>query len=252
MSMLQVNGLKVFHGHVQALRGVTFQAHQGEIVAVLGTNGAGKSTLLGTLSGIYTAKAGEVLFEGKPVTRKSPEYIVKQGLSLVPEHRQIFSSLTVLDNLLLGAYHRYPRDKELLTEDLNRVMQIFPALGGKERQTAGTLSGGLQQMLAIGRGLMARPKLLMLDEPSIGLAPLVVREIMTALRKLKEDGTTIILVEQNVALALKVADSAIVIERGQVVLSGRPNELASDERVQRAYLGQAKSRAGNVALAFGY
>lgn len=242
MSLLQVNGLEVFHGHVQALRGVTFQARRGEIVAILGTNGAGKSTLLGTLSGIYTAKAGEILLDGKPVTRKSPEYIVKQGLSLVPEHRQIFSSLTVLDNLLLGAFHRYRRDKNKLEEDLNRVMEVFPALSGKERQTAGTLSGGLQQMLAIGRGLMAGPKLLMLDEPSIGLAPLVVREIMTALRRLREDGTTIILVEQNVASALKVADSAIVIERGQVVLSGRPDELASDERVQRAYLGQSKSR----------
>lgn len=252
MIMLQVNGLKVFHGHVQALRGVTFQVQQGEIIAVLGANGAGKSTLLGALSGIYTAKAGEILFEGKPVARKSPEYIVRQGLSLVPEHRQIFNALTVLDNLLLGAFHRYPKEKETLTEDLNRVMQIFPALSGKERQTAGTLSGGLQQMLAIGRGLMARPKLLMLDEPSIGLAPLVVREIMTALSKLREDGTTIVLVEQNVASALKVADSAIVIERGQVVLSGKPNELANDERIQRSYLGRTKGHAGNPSLAFGY
>jgi len=251
MIMLQVNGLKVFHGHVQALREVTFQALQGEIIAVLGANGAGKSTLLGTLSGLYTAKAGEILFEGKPIARKSPEYIVKQGLSLVPEHRQIFNSLTVVDNLLLGAFHRYSKDKEQLGEDLNRILQIFPALQGKEQQIAGTLSGGLQQMLAIGRGLMARPKLLMLDEPSIGLAPLVVREIMTALRKLREDGTTIILVEQNVASALKVADSAIVIERGQVVLSGKPNELAKDERVQRAYLGRAKNHAANLALAFG-
>lgn len=252
MTMLQVNGLKVFHGHVQALRGITFQARQGEIIAVLGTNGAGKSTLLGALSGIYTARAGEVLFNGKPIARKSPEYIVRQGLSLVPEHRQIFNSLTVLDNLLLGAFHRYSKEKNELEEDIKRILEIFPALNGKERQTAGTLSGGLQQMLAIGRGLMARPKLLMLDEPSIGLAPLVVREIMKALGKLREDGTTIVLVEQNVAAALKIADSAIVIERGQVVLSGKPNELTKDERVQRAYLGRTKNRAGNPSLAFGY
>jgi len=249
--MLQINGLEVYHGHVQALRGVTFRAPRGEIVAVLGSNGAGKSTLLGALVGIYPAKAGEIIFDGKPIARKAPDYIIRQGLSLVPEHRQIFNSLTVLDNLLLGAFHRYSRDKGRLPEDVNRVLRIFPALSGKEGQIAGTLSGGLQQMLAIGRGIMARPKLLMLDEPSIGLAPLVVREIMMALRKLKEDGTTIILVEQNVASALKVADSAVVIDRGQVVLSGKPNDLTNDERVQRAYLGRTGKHGGRV-LAFGY
>lgn len=251
MSMLKVDGLKVFHNHVQAVRGVTFQARQGEIIAILGANGAGKSTLLGALAGIYAARAGEIIFDGKSITGRSSEYIVKQGLSLVPEHRQIFNSLTVLDNLLLGAFQRYLKDKPKLKEDLDHVLQIFPALQGKERQIAGTLSGGLQQMLAIGRGLMARPKLLMLDEPSIGLAPLVVREIMMALRQLREDGTTIILVEQNATAALKVADNAIVMERGQVVLSGGSTELINDERVQRAYLGRAKSPTGKVVLAFG-
>ncbi|HOV79517.1 MAG TPA: ABC transporter ATP-binding protein [Bacillota bacterium] len=250
--MLQVNGLKVFHGYVQALRGVTFHARPGEIVTVLGANGAGKSTLLGALSGIYPAKSGEILFEGKPITRRSPEYIVSRGLSLVPERRQIFNSLTVLDNLLLGAFHRYRKDRNRLNLDLERVYGIFPDLKGRERQIAGTLSGGLQQMLAIGRGLMSKPKLLMLDEPSIGLAPLVVREIVAALRRLKEEGTTIILVEQNAAVALKVADSAVIIERGQVVLSGKPNELASNERVRQAYLGQAKSTSGSLSPAFGY
>lgn len=252
MNMLDVNGLKVFHGRAQALRGVTFQAREGEIVAVLGANGAGKSTLLGTLSGIYVAKAGEILFNGEPITRQSPGYIVKQGLILVPEHRQIFNDLTVQDNLLLGAFHRYIKDKGTLSEDMGRVLRVFPALQGKERQTAGILSGGLQQMLAIGRGLMARPKLLMLDEPSIGLAPMVVREIMAVLSKLREDGTTIILVEQNAAAALRVADRAIVIERGQVVISGKPSELVNDERVQHAYLGRTRGHAGNVAVAFGY
>jgi branched-chain amino acid transport system ATP-binding protein len=177
---------------------------------------------------------------------------VKQGLILVPEHRQIFNSLTVEDNLLLGAFHRYNKDKGTLSEEIERVLKIFPALQGKERQIAGVLSGGLQQMLAIGRGLMARPKLLMLDEPSIGLAPMVVREIMAALIKLREDGTTIILVEQNAAAALRVADRAIVIERGQVVISGKPSELVNDERVQHAYLGRTRGHAGKVAVAFGY
>ena len=251
MSMLKVDGLKVFHNHVQAVRGVTFQARQGEIIAILGANGAGKSTLLGALAGIYPVRAGEIVFDGKSIAGRSSEYIVKQGLSLVPEHRQIFNSLTVLDNLLLGAFQRYLKDKPKLKEDLDNVLQIFPALQGKERQIAGTLSGGLQQMLAIGRGLMARPKLLMLDEPSIGLAPLVVREIMMALRQLRKNGTSIILVEQNATAALKVADNAIVMERGQVVLSGGSTELINDERVQRAYLGRAKSHAGKVVLAFG-
>ncbi len=159
MKMLDVNGLKVYHGHAQALRGVTFQAREGEIVAVLGANGAGKSTLLGTLSGIYNAKAGKILFNGKPLNSQSPGSSVKRGLILVPEHRQIFNELTVQDNLLLGAFHRYGKDKNTLRADLEKVLKIFPALQGKEQQTAGILSGGLQQMLAIGRGLMAKPKL---------------------------------------------------------------------------------------------
>jgi branched-chain amino acid transport system ATP-binding protein len=250
MNMLDVNGLKVFHGHAQALRGVTFQAREGEIVAVLGANGAGKSTLLGTLSGIYNAKAGEISFNGKPLTRQSPGYIVKQGLILVPEHRQIFNTLTVQDNLFLGAFHRYQKDKNTLRKDMERVLRIFPALQGKEQQTAGVLSGGLQQMLAIGRGLMANPKLLMLDEPSIGLAPMVVAEIMAVLGKLREDGTTIILVEQNAAAAFRVADRAIVIERGQVVISGKPSELMNDERVQHAYLGRTRDHVDKIAMAF--
>ncbi len=249
MKMLDVNGLKVYHGHAQALRGVTFQAREGEIVAVLGANGAGKSTLLGTLSGIYNAKAGKILFNGKPLNRQSPGSIVKRGLILVPEHRQIFNELTVQDNLLLGAFHRYGKDKNTLRADLEKVLKIFPALQGKEQQTAGILSGGLQQMLAIGRGLMAKPKLLMLDEPSIGLAPMVVAEIMAVLSKLREDGTTIILVEQNAAAAFKVADRALVIERGQVVISGKPSELVNNERVQHAYLGRTRDRDDKVAVA---
>ncbi|MCL5289956.1 MAG: ABC transporter ATP-binding protein [Eubacteriales bacterium] len=249
--MLQVAELKVYHGFVQALRGLTFHAAKGEIIAVLGANGAGKSTLLGALSGIYPTRSGEIILNGRPITRKAPEYIVRQGLSLVPENRQIFNTLTVRDNLLLGAFHRFRADKNTLAEDLNRVMEIFPALAGREGHIAGTLSGGLQQMLAIGRGLMARPKVLMLDEPSNGLAPLIVREIMSALHGLKEDGTTIILVEQNAAAALKVADRAVILERGRVVLEGSPNELIRDEKVQRAYLGRDKSSPGQPAAAHG-
>lgn len=251
MTILQVEELKVFHGYVQALRGVSFQASRGEIIAVLGSNGASKSTLLGALSGVYAPRSGEIVFDGRPLAGKSPEYIVRQGLSLVPEHRQIFGSLSVEENLLLGAFHRYKREKSQIPADLGRVMEIFPALQGRERQVAGTLSGGLQQMLAIGRGLMARPKLLMLDEPSIGLAPLVVREIMTALYRLKEDGTTILLVEQNAGAALKVADRAIIMERGQVVLSGSSNDLINNQRVQQAYLGRSRVSASGVAVALG-
>lgn len=251
MNILQVTELKVYHGYVQALRGLTFQAAKGEIIAVLGANGAGKSTLLGALSGIYPPRSGEIMFEGKPLIRKSPEYIVRQGVSLVPENRQIFNSLTVQDNLLLGAFHCYRKDKYMLEGDLTRVMEVFPALSGRESHVAGTLSGGLQQMLAIGRGLMARPKVLMLDEPSTGLAPLIVREIMSALYTLKEDGTTIILVEQNAAAALKVADCAIIMERGRVVLAGKPGELIKDEKIQRVYLGRDKSGPGRAAAAYG-
>lgn len=236
--MLEIRGLEVYHGWVQALRGLSLQVSEGEMVAVLGANGAGKSTLLGALAGLYRPKKGDILLNGKSISGKPPEYMVRQGISLVPERREIFNTLSVLDNLLLGAYHRYRSDKDELIIDVKNVFELFPALKGREGHPAGELSGGLQQMLAIGRGLMARPRLLLLDEPSIGLAPLVVREIMSTLAELKKTGVTIILVEQNTAAALNVADHALILERGRVVLSGCPEEMIGNDRVQQAYLGR--------------
>ncbi len=239
--MLEVKNLEVYHGWVQALRGVSLRVARGEMSAVLGLNGAGKSTLLGALAGLYKIKKGEVLLDGESLLGKPPHQIVKLGISLVPERREIFNSLTVIDNLLLGAYHRYRYEKNEVIIDVVKIMDLFSALRDKETHLAGTLSGGLQQMLAIGRGLMARPRLLLLDEPSVGLAPLVVREIMAALTALKKTGVTVILVEQNTAAALNVADRALVMERGEIVMDGNPRDMAANSRVQQAYLGRTKT-----------
>lgn len=246
--MLEVKCLEVCHGWVQALRGLSLKVCEGEMLAVLGSNGAGKSTLLGALAGLYRIKNGDILLDGKSLSGKAPHYMVKKGISLVPERREIFNSLTVMDNLLLGAYHRYRSEKNEVIIDVGNVLDLFPALRGRENNPAGTLSGGLQQMLAIGRGLMARPRLLLLDEPSVGLAPLVVREIMSTLAELKKTGVTVILVEQNTAAALKVADRALVMERGSIVLSGCSREIMGDNRVQQAYLGRTRAVQPVAAL----
>lgn len=238
--MLEVKNLKVYHGWVQALHGVSFNVSGGELVAVLGPNGAGKSTLLGALAGIYKPAGGEIILQGRPVTAKPPEYMVRQGIALVPERREIFSSLTVIDNLLLGAYHRSRYRMAEIRQDAGKMLELFPALRGREYQPAGTLSGGLQQMLAIGRGLMSRPSCLLLDEPSTGLAPLVVKEIMATLINLKKSGVAVVLVEQNTAAAMKAADRVLVMERGRLVLSGTAAEMLVDTRVQEAYLGRAR------------
>lgn len=238
--MLRIKSLEVYHGYVQVLRGLSLHAKEGELLAILGANGAGKSTLLETLAGLHRPANGDILLRGKSIAGKPPEYIVRQGISLVPERRGIFHSLSVLDNLMLGAFHRYRRNKEVLSGDVGEILEIFPALKGREREPAGTLSGGLQQMLAIGRGLMARPKILLLDEPSVGLAPMVAREIMSTLARLKNTGVTIILVEQNTRSALKVADRALIMERGRITLSGSSGEIMADSTVQQAYLGRAR------------
>jgi len=235
--LLKVTGLEVYHGWVRALWGVSLQVSRGETVAVLGANGAGKSTLLGALAGLYRPQKGEILLKGRSVAGRPPEYLVRQGVSLVPEHREIFGTLSVVDNLLVGAYHRYRTCREEILEDLEKVMHLFPALRGREKEPAGRLSGGVQQMLAIGRGLMARPELLLLDEPSVGLAPLVVREVMSALAELKNKGMTIILVEQNTVAALKVADRALVMERGRIIMSSASGD-ADAAGIRRAYLGR--------------
>lgn len=238
--MLKVNCLDVYHGYVHALKNVSLNVKQGEIMAVLGANGAGKSTLLGTLAGLYKPAAGEIIFQNKKISGQSPDKIVRAGIGLIPEKREIFSGLTVLDNLMLGAFHRYRQDKQDIHRDVKEMLALFPLLQGREKDLAGSLSGGLQQMLAIGRALMARPSLLMLDEPSIGLAPLVVREIMAILVRLKESGVTVVLVEQNTKSALKVADSVLVMEHGEIIHTGSSKEAISDTLLQEAYLGRTR------------
>lgn len=238
--MLKTNNLDVYHGYVHALKNVSLSVRQGEILVILGANGAGKSTLLGTLAGLYKPTAGEIVFQNKKITGYSPDKIVRAGISLIPEKREIFSGLSVLDNLMLGAFHRYRQDKSGIHRDAKEILELFPLLKGREKDLAGSLSGGLQQMLAIGRALMARPSLLLLDEPSIGLAPLVVREIMAILVRLKESGVTVVLVEQNTKSALKVADSVLVMERGEIIHSGSASDAISDTLLQEAYLGRIR------------
>jgi branched-chain amino acid transport system ATP-binding protein len=237
--MLKVENLCTYYGRIQALRGVSLTVAEGEIVAVIGSNGAGKSTLLNTISGMIPSRSGRIEFSGATTTGLRPDRIVRLGISQVPERRQIFSTMSVMDNLILGAYHRYRRDgKQAVEKDLDFVFEIFPRLRERIKQTAGTLSGGEQQMLALGRGWMAKPKLLLLDEPSLGLAPLMAREIFRVSGQMRDHGTTILLVEQNAHAALELADRAYVLESGNIAFEGKASELARDERVQKAYLGK--------------
>ena len=242
--MLRLEQVNTYYGRIQALRGVALEVAEGEIVAVIGSNGAGKTTLLNTISAMVPARSGQITFDGQPITNLSPEKVVRLGISQVPERRQVFGTMSVLDNLILGAYHRHRRDgKEEIERDLEFVFETFPLLKDRVKQAAGTLSGGEQQMLALGRGWMAKPRLLLMDEPSLGLAPLVTREIFRVSGELREHGMTILLVEQNARAALELADRAYVMESGQVVLEGTTAQLAADERVQTVYLGQRGVRA---------
>jgi branched-chain amino acid transport system ATP-binding protein len=237
--MLRLEMVSAYYGRIQALRDVSLEIAEGEIVAVIGPNGAGKTTLMNAISGVVPARSGAISFEGQPIVGLGPEKIVRAGISQVPERRQVFASMSVMDNLILGAYHRYGRDgKKAVEQDLEFVFEIFPRLKDRLKQTAGTLSGGEQQMLAIGRAWMSKPRLLLMDEPSLGLAPLLVQEIFRVSADLRERGMTILLVEQNARAALDLADRAYVMESGQVVLGGAADELACDERVQTAYLGK--------------
>ncbi|KQL54469.1 branched-chain amino acid ABC transporter ATP-binding protein [Heyndrickxia shackletonii] len=233
--MLKVENIDVYYGNIQALKGVSLEINQGEIVTLIGANGAGKSTLLKTISGLLKPKNGEILFERKSIKGKAAQTIVKQGISHVPEGRRIFANMTVTENLELGAFLR--KDKAGIRQDLERVYQLFPRLYERKKQSAGTLSGGEQQMLAMGRALMAKPRLLLLDEPSMGLAPLLVKTIFRIIEEISQTGTTILLVEQNANMALSIADRAYVIETGRVVLSGTPDELNTSDQVKSAYLG---------------
>ncbi len=237
--MLKLMSVVTSYGRTVALRGVSIHVKEGEIVALVGANGAGKSTVLNTISGIVPARKGSVIYRDKEITRHSPDRIVKMGLCQVPEGRQLFAPLSVKDNLMLGAYSRRRGEKRAnLKSDLDRVYSIFPILAERSEQRAGTLSGGEQQMLAIGRALMSKPKLLLLDEPSMGLAPMVMAEIFRAIADFRRQGLTVLLVEQNARWALRIADRGYVLETGGIVMEGTAEELMENREVQRAYLGK--------------
>jgi branched-chain amino acid transport system ATP-binding protein len=231
--LLQIENLKVRYGGIEAVRGISFDVKQGEIVTLIGANGAGKSSTLRTISGLVKPSEGKVIFGGEDITAKDPTQIVQKGLMMVPEGRRIFPNLTVLENLRVGAYLR----NDDLEKDIEAVYGYFPRLKERSWQEGGTLSGGEQQMLAVGRALMGRPKLLMMDEPSLGLAPIVVQEIFKIIRRINEAGTTVLLIEQNANMALGVADRAYVIENGKIMIEGTGEELLKDEKVRAAYLG---------------
>lgn len=233
--MLEINNLNVHFGVIHALKGISLKVEEGEIVTLIGANGAGKTTTLRTISGLKKPTSGTILFNGNDITSTSPQDRVRMGISLAPEGRRIFSSMTVLENLELGAYLR--RDNAEIKKDISMVYERFPILKERRKQAAGTLSGGEQQMLAIGRALMSRPRLLCLDEPSMGLAPLLVQEIFDIIRDINQKGTTILLVEQNASMALQIANRAYVMETGTITLSGTGTELMRSEDIKKAYLG---------------
>jgi branched-chain amino acid transport system ATP-binding protein len=235
--MISIEGLKVSYGHVEALRGIDLEVRHGEITAIIGPNGAGKTSTLMAISGLAPIAAGEIRFEGRSISRRPPHEITRLGITHILEGRQLFSDQTVEDNLLLGGYTRLPRYRARVATLMEREMARFPILRERRAQLAGTLSGGEQQMLAIARGLMCEPRLVLMDEPSMGLAPLVVKEIVSTIRTLREEGATIILVEQMAAVALRLADHVYVLENGRVKVSGTGAELARMPEVRHAYLG---------------
>ena len=235
MSLLKVTDLEVSYGGIDALRGISFDVEEGEIVTLIGANGAGKSTTLRTICGLVRPSAGRIVYDGRDITSQSTQRIVSEGIALVPEGRRVFDNLTVKENLLIGAYLR--KDKESIQADVEHVYELFPRLKEREWQSAGTLSGGEQQMLAVGRAMMTRPRSLMMDEPSLGLAPLIVKDIFSIIRALNETGMTILLIEQNANAALRCAHHAYVLETGRITMSGTGASLLADQRVQDAYLG---------------
>jgi len=243
MALLELRNITSFYGNVQALKGISLSVEKGEVVTLLGANGAGKSTTLRTISGLIQATAGEVLFEGQAVQRLSPEAIVRLGIAHVPEGRRIFPGLTVTENIMLGASSRKRVSGAEMRADVEDMFTIFPDLKRLSKALGWSLSGGQQQMLAVARGLMAKPKLLMLDEPSLGLAPIIVQQLFAVFRQIRERGTTILLVEQNANMALSVADRGYVLEIGELIVEGSPSELRGNERVRAAYLGGAKQSA---------
>ncbi len=235
MALLELEGVDAFYGRIQALRGMSIRVEKGEVVALIGSNGAGKTTTLRTISGLMHPHTGSIRFDGRDITRTGPSKIVELGICQSPEGRRLFPRMTVGDNLLMGAYTR--NDRAGIASDIERVFKLFPRLQERRAQIAGTLSGGEQQMLAMGRSLMARPKLLMLDEPSLGLAPILVETIFSIVREIYSQGTTVLLVEQNANKALEVANRAYVLETGVIVQGGSGDDLLASEAVQKAYLG---------------
>lgn len=235
-SFLRIENLKVNYGGIEAVKGIDIEVPKGKIVTLIGANGAGKSSTLRTISGLIKPKSGKIFFEDEDITAKDPTYIVTKGITLVPEGRRIFPDLTVKENLRIGAYLR----KDDISKDLKWVYELFPRLAEREWQEGGTLSGGEQQMLAVGRALMSRPKLIMMDEPSLGLAPLVVQSIFEIIKTINEQGITVLLIEQNANMALKTADYAYVLETGRIIKTGTGEELLSDESIKEAYLGKSK------------
>lgn len=235
MALLEVKGLEVYYGVIQALKGIDFEVNEGEIVTLIGANGAGKTTTMQSVIGLIPSKAGSVFFEGKEITHQPCHKIVSLGMSQVPEGRRVFQELSVYDNLLMGAYSQ--KDKKSVKKDIEKIYERFPRLEERKNQISGTLSGGEQQMLAMGRALMSHPKLLMLDEPSMGLSPLLVDEVFSIIKDLNAEGTTVLLVEQNAGKSLAISDRAYVLENGKIVLSGTGEELLASQEVKKAYLG---------------
>lgn len=234
MALLSVRDMHVYYGSIHAIKGISFDVEEGEVVTLIGANGAGKSTTLKTVSGLMVPRAGEIEFAGESIASVPANDLVPKGLALCPEGRSLFQAMSVEENLEMGGY---TRPKNEVADDMERVFALFPRLKERRRQIAGTLSGGEQQMVAMGRAMMSRPRLLMLDEPSMGLAPILVQEIFNIIRRLHDEGTTVLLVEQNAQMALSVADRAYVLETGHIVMDGPASELAADDRVRKAYLG---------------
>ena len=236
MAMLEVKDLEVYYGMIQAIKGISFEVNKGEVIALIGANGAGKTTTLHTITGLLSPKKGSVMFEGKDITKIPAHKIVSMGMAHVPEGRHVFADLSVYENLKLGAYTR--KDKENLNKDLESIYERFPRLAERKNQSAGTLSGGEQQMLAMGRALMSKPSIILMDEPSMGLSPILVNEIFDIIESISKSGTTVLLVEQNAKKALSIADRAYVLETGKIVTSGKASELLEDDSIKKAYLGE--------------
>lgn len=236
MAMLEIHDIEVYYGMIQAIKGISFEVNEGEVISLIGANGAGKTTTLHTITGLLQAKSGKIIFEGKDITKTPAHKIVSMGMAHVPEGRRVFAELSVLENLKMGAYTR--KDKDEIAKSIEMVYKRFPRLEERKGQLAGTLSGGEQQMLAMGRALMSKPRIILMDEPSMGLSPIFVNEIFDIIREVSAAGTTVLLVEQNAKKALSISDRAYVLETGKIVKTGKASDLLNDDAIKKAYLGE--------------